>query len=203
MEIKNYKLPPIVWLRVTDFMHGWLQHEFGGAVRIQEQRVVSIQHLPGVREVLRMETRDDTELGPMKVSNAMSSNRKNMLAAGMLIDAAYIASVYDMTPELMRQFIPVECPRMCLTRNGVLRPWTLDVSLCHQQAGDLMRIIRTAFWQAVEDFNALYARRLGTTKYPSIDMVEAFCQETDTPDIHADDIKREWNRRVARGDNRK
>ena len=196
-------MPTIVWLRVTDFMHGWLQYELGGGVRIGEQRVISVQHLPGAREVLRMETADDMELGPMKVGNAMSGNRKNMLAAGMVLDAGYIEQEYGLTPEGLKGFVPVECPRMCLTKDGVLRPWTLDVSLGREQSNGLQRVLRTAFWQAVETFNGEYARKLGGTKYPSIDMVEAFCRETGTPDIYAEAIKREWNRRVKRGDNRK
>lgn len=200
---RNYGLPTIVWLRVTDFMHGWLQYELGGGVRIGEQRVISVQHLPGAREVLRMETADDMELGPMKVGNAMSGNRKNMLAAGMVLDAGYIEQEYGLTPEGLKGFVPVECPRMCLTKDGVLRPWTLDVSLGREQSNGLQRVLRTAFWQAVETFNGEYARKLSGTKYPSIDMVEAFCRETGTPDIYAEAIKREWNRRVKRGDNRK
>lgn len=200
---KNYQLTSIVWLRVTDFMHGWLQYELGGACRIQNQRVVSIQHLPGARDILRMETVEDVELRPMKVGNAMSGNRKNMLAAGIVLDADYIAKEYDMTPDAMRQFIPIECPRMCLTKHGVLRQWTLDVCLSRQQASELVRLLRSAFWQAVEQFNADYARRLGTTKYPSIDMAEAFCKATNTPDIHAEAIKREWNRRVKNGQSKK
>ena len=200
---KNYKLPPIVWLKVTDFMHGWLQWELGGGARIGEQRVICVQHLPGARAVLRMETTDDVELRPMKIQNAMSGNRKNMLAAGMAIDADYIEREYGMTREAMQLFVPVECPRLCQTKNGVLRPWTLDVSLGREQSRALLRVVRSAFWQAVETYNRVYARDLGGTKYSAIDMVEAFCKETDTPDIYAEAIKREWNRRVKRGDNRK
>lgn len=200
---KTYKLPAIVWLKVTDFMHGWLQYELGGACRVMEQKVVSVQHLPGARDVLMMETVDDIELGPMKIQNAMSGNRKNMLGAGLQLDASYIEAEYGLTREAMRLFVPVECPKMCLTKYGVLRPWTLDVNLSRQQASALQRVIRTAFWQAVESFNQEYAQRMGDTKYPSIDMVEAFCKETGTPDIYAESIKREWNRRVARGDNKK
>ena len=65
---KSYKVPPIVWLRVTDYMHGWLQYELGGDARVRDQRVVCVQHLPGAREVLRMETVDDmVEIKPVHV----------------------------------------------------------------------------------------------------------------------------------------
>jgi hypothetical protein len=200
---KNYRIPAIVWLRVTDFMHGWLQHELGGACRIKEQRVISVQHLPGARDLLKMETTEDVELKLIKIGNCMSGNRKNMLEAGLSMNADYIKQEYGLTWDDLRQFVPIECPRMCLTRFGVLRPWTLDVNLGKQQASELLRLIRTAFWTAVEEFNQEYAHRTGNTKYPSINMVEAFCKETGTPDSYTDAITREWNRRVKRGDNRK
>lgn len=200
---KTYELPPIVWLRVTDFMHGWLQHDLGCAARIGDQHVVTLHHIPAAREALRMETVEDVELKPMKVGNAMSATRKNMLEAGMAIAPEYIAQTYDLTPEAMKLFVPIECPSRCLTSHGVLRPWTHDVTLGRQQSSELIRIIRAAFWQAVETFNADYARRLGNTKYPSIDMCEAFCRATNTPDIHAEAIKREWNRRVKNGQSKK
>ena len=196
---KNYEIPPIVWLKVTDYMHGWLQYELGGAARIKEQRVVSVQDLPGARDALRMEVFEDIELQPMKITNAMSANRKNMLESGMVINADIIQQEYDMTPQLMQLFVPIECPRRCLTRFGVLRPWTLDVSLGRQQACELQRVIRSAFWHAVEQFNADYARRQGTTDYPQIDMIEDFCRATSTPDAYAEAIRREWQRRVKNG----
>ena len=198
---KVYEIPAIVWVKVTDFMHGWLQYELGSACRIKEQRVVCVQHLPGAHEVLRMETDEDVELKPAKIGNSMSGNRKNMLEAGLAIDAGYVEREFGLTQEGMKQFVPVECPKMCLTKNGVLRQWTLDVNLGREQASALLKVVRSAFWRAVEGFNREYARKVGNTNYPSIDMVEAFCKETGTPDIHAEGIKREWNRRVARGDN--
>lgn len=196
---KNYEIPPIVWLKVTDYMHGWLQYELGGAARIKEQRVVSVQDLPGARDALRMEVFEDIELQPMKITNAMSANRKNMLESGMVINADIVQQEYNMTPQLMQLFVPIECPRRCLTRFGVLRPWTLDVSLGHQQACELQRVIRSAFWHAVEEFNADYARRQGTTDYPQIDMIEDFCRATGTSDTFAETIRREWQRRVKNG----
>lgn len=199
---KNYRLPAIIWLKVTDYMHGWLQYELGGAIRIKEQRVVSVQHLPGAREALRMETVDDIELRPLKVGNSMSGNRKNMLEAGMALDADYIEREYGLSPAAIKLFMPIECPKMCLTPNGVLRPWSLDINLGREQASALQRVIRNAFWQAVEQFNADYARRLGGKKYPQVDMIEEFCLATSTPDIYVDAIRREWQRRLKSGQSR-
>ena len=196
---KKYDIPPIVWLKITDYMHGWLQYELGCAARVNEQRVVCVQHLPGARNALRMESFNDIELKPMKITNAMSANRKNILSAGLVLDASYIEKEYGVSPETMKLFVPIECPKMCLTKNGVLRPWTLDVSFSHEQASALQRILRNAFWQAVEEFNIGYSRRMNGAYYPQIDMIEDFCAATSTPDIHADTIRREWQRRLKSG----
>lgn len=196
---KNYELPPIVWLKMTDYMHGWMQYELGGGARVGKQKVVCVHDLPGAREALRMETVDDMELRPMKIVNAMSANRKNLLEAGMVLDAAYVEQEYDMTPQLMKLFVPVECPKRCLTKYGVLRQWTLDVCLGRQQASELQRVLRAAFWKAVEEFNQEYAERLNGAYYPQIDMIEDFCAATGTEDIYADTIRREWQRRLKSG----
>lgn len=196
---KNYELPAVVWLKVTDYMHAWMQHELGGSARIRDQRVISVQHLPGAREVLRMETVDDMELCPSKVGSAMSSRRRNMLAVGLELDRGVMEKEYGMTPELMKLFVPVECPKMCMTGNGVLRPWTLDISMGRQQAGEMLRLLRAAFWRAVEDHDAAYARQHEGIRYPAVDMIEDFCVKTGTSDVFVDAIRREWQRRVKRG----
>lgn len=192
----NY-LPPIVWLKITDYMHGWIQTELGGSARVGDQRVISVQHLPGTREVLRMETVDDM-MEPVKVDKVMSATRRNCVMAGLALDVEVIEREYGVTPETAKLFMPIECPKMRLTKNGVLRPWTPDTALGHRQASELIRVLRAAFWQAVETFNHEYIQQMGGAKYPSIDMVEAFCRETGTPELYAEAIKREWNRRVAR-----
>lgn len=198
MSEKNYKLPAIVWLKMTDYTHGWLQHELGGGARIKEQRVVSVQHLPGAREILRMETVEDMmERKPL--GNALSATRKNCMEAGLEIDPSTMEKEYGVTRELLELFVPVECPKMCLTRRGVLRPWTLDVCFGKTQATSLQRLLRNEFWKAVEEFDVQYAAMLSGKKYPAVDMIEAFCAETGTPDLYVEAIRREWQRRVKRG----
>lgn len=197
MEEKKYKTPPIVWLKVTDYMHGWLQHELGGAARVREQKVVSVQHLHGARAVLRMETVEDM-MERRRVENSMSATRYGCYAEGLVLDADVMEKEYGVTRELMRLFVPIECPRMCLTKNGVLRPWTNDVCLGHEQASALMRIVRNTFWQAVTEYDQEYARRQCGKGYPAVDMIESFCKDTQTPDIYVDSIRREWQRRVKR-----
>ena len=199
---KNYKLPPVAWLKVTDYMHGWLQHELGGAAKIGEQRVVCIQHLPGAKDALMMETTYD--LMDMKpIDKAMSATRRNVVNLGIALDKDVMESFYGVTEERLKLFVPVECPQRCLTKYGVLREWTNEVSFGHKQAFELQQVIRTGYWEAVEAFNAEFARQRDGKKYTSLEMVEAWCKETGTSEVHAENIKREWNRRVAKGQNKK
>ena len=198
MGKKMYGVPAVAWLRVTDYMHGWLQHELGSEAWIRNQRVVCVQHLRGARDVLRMETVEDMmERRPL--GNALSGTRRNCFAAGLEIDAEVMEKEYGVTREALGLFVPIECPRMCLTRNGVLRPWTLDVCMGKEQALALQRLLRNEFWLAVEEFDRRYAKEMGGEKYPALDMVEEFCRETRTPDMYADSIRREWQRRRKRG----
>ena len=197
MREKKYKAPPIAWLKVTDYMRCWLQYELGGAARVMEQRVVSVQHLPGAREVLRMETMEDM-MERRPVENAMSGTRYSCYTEGLSIDADVMAKEYGVTREQLQMFVPIECPKMCLTKSGVLRPWTNNVCLGKEQASALIRIIREAFWQAVSEYDQEYARLLDGKSYPAVDMIEAFCRETHTPDLYVAAMRREWQRRRSR-----
>ncbi len=194
---RTYKIPPVVWLKMTDYMHGWLQHDLGGAARIHNQRVVCVQHLPGARDILRMETAEDV-MDHTPVGNVMSATRRNCLCAGIGIDSSFIECEYGLTAEGLDLFVPIECPRMCLTKNGVLRPWTLDVCFGKEQATAMQRLLRGEFWKAVGEFNEEYARQRGGRGYPAIEMIEGFCTKTETPDLYIDAIRREWQRRVKR-----
>ena len=198
MTEKYYKLPAVCWLKMTDYLHGWLQCELGGGAKVKEQRVVCVQHLKGARAILRMETVDDT-LGPQPVVNALSATRRNCIDAGMTFDAAVTEQMYGINQETMRLFAPIECPRMAMTENGVLRPWTNDTCFGQKQATALQRLLREAFWQAVAEYDREYALMLNGEKYPAVDMIEDFCRDTDTPDIHVPTIRREWQRRLKRG----
>jgi len=191
---KNYKVPTIVWLRITDFMHDWLQHELGGGARVKEQRVVSVMHLPGARQAFKMEAWEDI-LDKQPVREAMSARRRNCLVAGLGVDAEVMAQEYGVTEEELRGFVPVEVPRTYMTRDGALRPWTVDVSLGDRQAVALQNVVRGAFWRAVEGFDKEYARRRNGKRYAAVDMIEAFCKETGTSEVHVDALRHEWQRR--------
>ena len=60
------------------------------------------------------------------------------------------------------------------------------------------KLLREAFWKGVEDFDREYAAKHNGSKYAAVDMIEAFCVDTGTPDIHVDALRREWQRRVKR-----
>ena len=194
---KNYKLPPITWLKVTDFIHCWLQSELGGALRVMDQKVVSIQHLDGARDVLMMET-DEDMLGIKKVDRSMSATLKNCIETGLSLDPSMIEATYGVTREMLKLFVPIECPKMCLTKGGVMRPWVPTVNFGRQQAAALQQLLRDEFWKAVEAYSREYAMKQGGNHYAQVKMIEAFCRETKTPDLHVEALRREWQRRCKR-----
>ena len=198
MTKKTYKTPPIAWLKVTDYMHGWLQHELGSGAMIRDQRVVCLQHLPGIKEVMRMESAEDSAENKL-VCNSMSAIRKNCVFAGVGLDSKMIEREYGLNEKMLELFVPIECSKNCMTKEGVLRPWNLNVAFGKEQATALQRLIRQAFWDAVEEYNVEYASKQDG-KYPAVEMIESFCIETHTPDIYAEVIRREWQRRVQRGE---
>ena len=197
MTTKKYALPAVAWLKVTDYMHGWMQWELGGEISVRGQRVICVQLLEGARDVLRMETTDDT-LEPEMVVNAMSAKRRNCIEAGLTLDSKAVERLYGMTQEKLKLFVPIECPKNCLTRNGVLRPWTLNVCFGKEQARALQNLIREEFWSAVNSYDIQYARQQEGCKYPATNMIEAFCKATRTPDVYVAALRREWQRRKKR-----
>ena len=62
----------------------------------------------------------------------------------------------------------------------------------------MQQLLRDAFWEAVERFDSAYAQKMGGKDYPAVDMIEAFCAETKTPDLYVDAMRREWQRRQKR-----
>lgn len=195
-----YPVPNIAWLWVTDFMHGWMQYELGGEARIGERRVVCVQHLEGARAALRMQTGEDIVNPPKQKATApmtLSATRYNMYREGLRINPEMMQRDYLVTEESLKLYVPIECPKMRLTRNGVLRPWTLDTCFGNAQTRTLQDLLRREFWQAVALFDEEYAERCGAP-YPAKEMIEAFCKTTDTPDMHVDYMRREWQRRQKR-----
>ena len=193
---KNYKVPVIAWLKVTDYLHGWLQSELGAAAMVGEQRVVCVNHLEGVKKVMSMET---TEGGTStRPPLALSAQTYNCVATGLQIAYDETVGMYGINREELKLYVPVEVTKMCTTNKGVLRPWTLSTSFGHKQAGELLRLLREEFWKAVAQYDRQYAEKKQGRPYPAIDMIEAFCRDTQTSDIYAAPLRREWQRRQKR-----
>ena len=192
----NSRMPAVAWLWMTDYMHGWMQMELGGELKILGQRVISVQHLAGVRDIMRMET-GESSLSET-VQSSMSSTFMNCIEAGLQVDKETVKEKYGLTEESIRLYVPVECPKMYVNSEGVIRPWTLDIGFSQRQASALQRILRAAFWNAVETFDKEYAATKGGAKYTAVEMIEAFCLATKTPDMYVDAMRREWQRRAKR-----
>ena len=200
MTTKIYSVPPIAWLRVTDYMHGWLDHELTGAATVDGIKVVCLQHLQGARQLLRMETVDDVAMSPQHgLGLSLSANRRTAYADGLELNKEAMEARHGVTREELALFVPVECPKVRLTQLGVLRPWTNDTVFSHTQASKLNTLLREAFWKSVKEFSDEYAAKRQGEKYAQVEMIEAWCRHTGTPDIHVDALRREWQRRVKRG----
>lgn len=193
---KNYKSPVIVWLRVTDYMQYWLEYELGGKLMVRGKKVLSVQHLDGAREILRDMESEDSLTGSETLGNSISATWRNCIEAGMRYDEDAMFKTYGITRELLKRYVPIECPKNCLTKNGVVRPWALDMSFGVRQAAAMQRLLRKAFWDAVADFDREYAGLLEGKSYPVVDMIESFCRNTRTPDLHVEAIRREWQRQA-------
>ena len=187
---------PVAWLHMTGYAHDWLFNEFGGSVRLYGKPVVSIAHLTGAKEILRMEAIDD-----MTASEdsrlAMSAMRMDCMEAGIVLNQETIRKMYGITPEHLKLFVPIECPKMALTKYGVLRSWGRTMSFGKRQAMALNRLLMKNFWQAIEDYYSALCKA-GKAPVTAISMIEGFCDETGTSEIWATDLRREWQRRVAR-----
>jgi len=192
-------MPAIAWLRVTGFLSGWLTYEYGSKVMVNGRRVVCLQHLEGVRDILRMETVNDTELSPdLPVELSLSASRYGIISAAMTLSPEATERMYHVSQEQMQQFVPIECPRLRLTQEGLLREWDGDAMFGEQQAKELLRLLRHYFWEDVERFAERYASEHEGERYAQEDMIEAFCRMTKTSDIHVEAIRREWQRRAKR-----
>lgn len=187
----------MTWLRITDYMRGWIEYELGSEVRAHDQRVICVQHLKGAREILRMESTEDM-LDKQPLGIALSATRRNCFDAGLKIDPDVMERVYGVTESALDGYIPIECPKLCLTKNGVLRPWTLDVTFGKAQARAMQQLLRDCFWSAVEEFDKNFAEEQDGEWYAAKDMVEELCRETKTPEYHVEAIRREWQRRCGR-----
>jgi hypothetical protein len=168
---------------------------------VNGRRVVCLQHLDGVRDILRMETVDDMELSPdLPVDLSLSASRYGVISAAMTLSPEATERMYHLSLEQLQQFVPIECPRVRLTEEGLLREWGGDAMLGEHQAKAMLRLLREAFWESVEQFAQEYARKHEGERYAQEDMIVAFCKMTRTSELHIEAIRREWQRRCKRAD---
>lgn len=193
------RLPSIVWLKVTDYMLPWLEKELGGKVRAKERKVLSVQHLTGAREILRMETVTDN-IDNKVTGKSMSPMMRNCIDAGMSMDVETVEEMFGISRQDLKSYVPIECPKMCVTELGMIRPWELDVNFSRSQANRMIELLRREFWNAVAEFSEEYAREHEGEKYAQADMIEDFCKNSETPDVFVDAMRREWQRRCKRAE---
>lgn len=187
----------ICWLHVTDYMRGWMRSTLGGTLIVRNEPVLSVRHLDGMDRAFRMEA-DDTIPTDRTPGNAISATWYNALAAGISIDPLVMERMYGVTRELLRQYVPILCPVMAISSDGILTPWTGDIYFGKQQAVAIQRLLREAFWRAVAIFSIGYANEHPGGDYPQVEMVESFCRQTGTDDLYVEPIRREWQRRQRR-----
>ena len=195
MKTTPYPTPAISWLYMTEYTHDWLYNEFGGNILLHERKIISIHHLKGARQILRMETVEDV-LEPGNTRWAMSAMKMDCMQLGIGIGPNNIKEQFGLTKEQLRMFVPIECPRMALTSNGVLRPWSRNTSFGRSQSIELMRFLRDKFWQAVEEHKAKMEAD-GKTPQTAIQLIESFCEDNNINEVYLDDLRREWQRQQA------
>lgn len=207
---------PVTWLAVAEYMQKWLYDEYGSDTVVHERRVLSVGHLPGARKALRETTVDDFAAGGDE-RRSVSALRMDCLVEGMKVNPETMDKRFHFTSKDLARYVPIECQRLALTQDGVLRPWNRRTAFSRLQACHLVDILHRQFWKAVEDFDGDFAERMAREAaeagdtiseadinrrqkylnglYPDVDMVTEFCEETGTPEMFIPEIRREFQRR--------
>ncbi len=187
----------ICWLRVTDYMRGWTRMVLGTRYRVHELPVIQVKGLDGASEVLAMSVSEELP-GIGVPGNAMCDTWHAALEAGLEVDAWGMEREFGITREVMDQYLPVLCPDVAVDEDYITHPWTSDTCFGREQAIALQRLLRDAFWSAVDNYASDYKRAHSDAKYAQIDMLESFCKEYKSDDTHIDAMRREWQRRQKR-----
>lgn len=205
MELTSYGLPLICWLRVTDYMRGWACAALGSSVTVMGVPVIAVEHLPGAKEIMKnmlTEEKDDEEevedTGDECPGNSISATWMNALVTGMEIDPRLVWIEYGFKREMLRQYLPVRCPDVAMSKEGILKPWSNDMRFGDKQSTELQKVLRDAFWRSVGEFAEKYAREHEGEKYAQADMLTDFCKEYGIDDYYVDAMRREWQRRLKR-----
>lgn len=184
--------PAMAWLHVPGYMIAWLEYAYGGTKVLYGHKLLSTWQVPGMRAALREHTLEDMLMNTTETLS-LSAQRMDCLQAGMLIDTKAMEESFGMTKKALAQYVAIECPRLALTGEGVLRPWRRHIAFSRPQARNIQALLQREFWGAVAAYNTQYA--LTHEAYPAVEMVEAFCDETNTPEVFIAEIRREWQRK--------
>jgi len=193
--MNNRETPAVTWLYVTGYLHDWLFHEFGGTVKLHGRPVISIAHLKGARDILRMETLEDM-MDRTASRWAMSAMLMDCVVLGIDIGPKTMKEKYGVTKEQLQCFVPIECPRMALTPYGMLRPWSRVTCFGHKQAQELVKLLRAAFWQAVADHKEKMIAD-GNAPETASELVQSFSKDNGVGEVWQEDLRREWQRLAA------
>lgn len=187
----------ICWLKITDYMQGWMRATLGGPERVKNDPVIHVHTLDGAGAVMMMTT--DNEPSWMGVpGNVICDTWHAALSVGMEIDARGMQKELGITREVLAQYLPIACPKNALADDGSIHPWDSDTSFGKEQATALQRLLREAFWESVDNYSREYNKEHLGEKYAQIEMLEAFCKEYHTDDMYIQAMRREWQRRCQR-----
>lgn len=187
----------ICWLKVTDYMRGWMRKALGCGTKIGKEPLISLYQIMGAKEVLGIGIDDELpEHGTP--GNAMSATWRCALEMGLEYDPVTMECMYGVTEETLQQYLPIACPPTAMTVDGIMRAWTNDTCFGREQTIALQKLLREAFWTAVGQYSEWYAQEHTGEKYAQVEMIEAFCKETKTDDMYVEAMRREWQRRNKR-----
>lgn len=190
-------MKPICWLRITDYMREWARVALGSQKHVNGIPVLDILNLKGVRPALLMPTINELP-GTGAPGNSMCDTWHAALSAGLEVDAWGMEREFGVTKETLEQYLPVACPDYAIAEDGAIHSWDNDTSFGKQQSTALLRLIRDAFWSAVDNHATQYKKSHLGTKYAQIDMLESFCKDYHINDMHLEAMRREWQRRCKR-----
>ena len=187
----------ICWLKITDYMRGWMRKTLCCGMKIGNEPVISLSSIHGAGEVLGFGVEDELPEHGIP-GNAMSATWRCALEVGLEYDQDVMESMYGVTEDTLQQYLPIACPRNSMTVDGIMRAWTNDTCFGKEQSTALLKLIREAFWEAVGRYSEQYAQEHTGEQYAQVEMIEAFCKATDTDDSYVEAMRREWQRRNKR-----
>ena len=138
----------ICWLKVTDYMRGWMRKALGCGTKIGKEPLISLYQIMGAKEVLGIGIDDELpEHGTP--GNAMSATWRCALEMGLEYDPVTMECMYGVTEETLQQYLPIACPPAAITVDGILRAWTNDTCFGREQTIALQKLLRLS-WMCLQ-----------------------------------------------------